>query len=212
MDQKIAKKFHLKKYGFHGIAVESALKKVEEKIEKIPEKIIFAHLGGGSSVTAVQNGKSLINSMGLTPISGLMMTTRIGNVDSDLDKILAQKIGKPLNVISDLFSRKSGFLGLTGSENIKEIFEKVQSGKDGFEKENLAFDIFLNQVVQKIGAYSALMRGTDLLVFSGGIGEGNSFFRKEILKRIEHLGIDNKKVLAIKVDEEKIIFDKIKDF
>jgi acetate kinase len=216
MDQEIAKKFKLRKYGFHGVAVESALKKVEEnfdkKKEKIPKKLIFAHLGGGSSITAVKNGKSLINSMGLTPISGLMMTTRIGDVDSDLDKILAQKIGKPLNVISDMFSRKSGFLGLTGSEDIKNIFEKAKKEKEEkYGNEKLAFDIYLNQVIQRIGSYHAILGGIDLLVFSGGIGEGNSFFRKEVLEKIEHLGINKKNTMAIKIDEEKLIFDKIKN-
>ena len=223
MDQKIAQKYKLKKYGFHGIAIESVLKKVEERFIKeeigkngdFPQKVIVAHLGGGCSITAIKDGKSQINSMGVTPISGLMMATRIGDVDSDLDKILGQKMGKSLNFISDMFLRKSGFLGLTGSEDIKSIFEKAKiekSKKTGeFKKEELAFNIFLNQIVQKIGAYYTILKGVDMLVFSGGIGEGNSFLRKEVLKKIEFLGITKENSIAIKTDEEKTIFNKIKD-
>jgi acetate kinase len=212
IDQQIAQKFKIKKYGFHGIAVESALSKISDNENK---KIILAHLGGGSSLTAVEDGKSVLNSMGLTPISGLMMATRIGDADSDLDKILAQKMGKTVSIVSDIFSRKSGFLGLTGSIDIKEIFKKAQiemEKKEGeFKKEKLAFDIFLNQVVQKIGAYHAVLGGTDILAFSGGIGEGNSFFRKEVLKKVEHMGINKEKTVVIEVDEEKTIFEKVEN-
>lgn len=212
MEQKIAKKFFLKRYGFHGIAVESALSKIRGGENK---KIIFAHLGGGSSITAVENQKSISNTMGLTPVSGLMMATRIGDVDSDLDKILAQKMGRSINIISDMFSRKSGFLGLTGSTDVKEIFKRakqeIEKGDGEFKTEKLAFNIFLNMVVQKIGAYHAVLGGVDMLVFSGGIGEGSSFFRKEVLKKIKHLGMTKENTLAVKIDEEKLIFEKIKD-
>ncbi len=217
IDQKIAKKFKIKKYGFHGIAVQSALRKIsggfEKRKKEIPEKIIFAHLGGGSSLTAVLDRKSVANTMGLTPISGIMMTTRVGDVDSDLDKILAQKMGKSINIISDMLSRKSGFFGLTGCADTREIFQKAKeekkSKKGEYEKEKLAFDMYISQIVQKIGAFSALMGGVDLLVFSGGIGEGNSYLRKEITKKINFLGIDKEKVLTVKVDEELEIFNQI---
>ena len=125
---KIAEKYKIRKYGFHGIAVESALSKIEKLYKsenlKLPKKIIFAHLGGGASITAVKNKKSFATTMELTPISGLMMTTRVGNVDSDLDKILAQKMKKSIYEISDILNYESGFYGLTGSKDIKEIFEK----------------------------------------------------------------------------------------
>jgi acetate kinase len=128
IDPKIAKKYNIRKYGFHGIAVESALDKIEklyksEKV-KLPKKIIFAHLGGGSSITAVKNKKSFATTMELTPISGLMMTTRVGDVDSDLDKILAKKMNKSIYEISDMLNYESGFLGLTGTKDIKKIFDE----------------------------------------------------------------------------------------
>ncbi len=128
INQKIAQKYKIRKYGFHGIAVESALSKIEklyksEKV-KLPKKIIFAHLGGGASITAVKNKKSFATTMELTPISGLMMTTRVGNVDSDLDKILAKKMKKNIYEISDMLNYESGFYGLTGTKDIKKIFDE----------------------------------------------------------------------------------------
>ncbi|HIP33599.1 MAG TPA: hypothetical protein EYG89_02440 [Bacteroidia bacterium] len=128
INQKIAKKYNIRKYGFHGIAVESALNKIEklyknEKI-KLPKNIIFSHLGGGSSITAVKNKKSFATTMELTPISGLMMNTRVGNVDSDLDKILVQKMGKTIYEISDMLNYESGFFGLTGKKGMKNIFDE----------------------------------------------------------------------------------------
>lgn len=220
IDPELSKKFKLKRYGFHGIAVQFALGKVTNGFEQrkvdIPEKIIFAHLGGGSSLTAVLNGKSVANTMGLTPISGIMMTTRVGDVDSDLDKILAQKMGKSINIISDMLSRKSGFIGLTGSSDTKEIFEKARTeqekNKGEFVKEKLAFEMYVSQIVQKVGAFAGIMGGVDLLVFSGGIGEGNSYLRKEVTKKLTFLGIDSSEVLAVEVNEELEIFNQISKF
>ncbi len=218
INQNLAKKFNIKKYGFHGLAIESALDKIKKKFEKekkeLPSKLIFAHLGGGSSITAVKNGNSFITSMGLTPISGLMMTTRVGDVDSDLDKILARQMNKKIDFISELLSNKSGFFGLTGSKNTEEIFEKAKKSiynKEKYPKEELAFKIYLNQIIEKIYAYSGLMGGLDFLIFSGGIGKGNSFLRKEVSKKLKLLNINEEKILAIDVDEEKIIFEKIRN-
>lgn len=219
IDQKIVKKFHVRKYGFHGVAVSSALKIIEDGFlkrgKKIPEKIIFAHLGGGSSLTAVKNKKSIANTMGLTPISGLMMTTRVGDVDSDLDKILSQKMGKSIRIISDMLSRKSGFLALTGSSDIKNIFDKAQKEKKEkkgeFLKEEFAFDIYLNKLVEKISGYVGILGGVDLIVFSGGLGEGNSFLRKEVEKKLTFLKIQKENILAVKINEEKEIFEQVKN-
>lgn len=218
IDLEITKKFKMKKYGFHGIAVQSALRKISDGFVQrksvLPEKMIFAHLGGGSSLTAVQEGKSVANTMGLTPISGLMMTTRVGDVDSDLDKILAQKMGKSINIVSDMLSRKSGFLGLTGSDDTRDIFAKAKlesEKKTGeFIKEKLAFDMYVLQIVQKIGAFAGVMDGVESIVFSGGIGEGSSYLRKTISSKLGFLGLKDADILSVKVDEEKEIFMQVK--
>ena len=219
IDPKIAAKYNIRRYGFHGNAVEAGIEEIKAGFEKrgteLPDKIVYAHLGGGSSLTAVKAGKSVANTMGLTPISGLMMTTRVGDVDSDLDKILAQKMGKSINVISDMLSKKSGFLGLTGTSDTQEIFEKAKTETENptgeFEKEKLAFDIYLGQLARKIGAYATILGGLDAVVFSGGIGENNSYIRKRVTERLAFLGIDKSKILVAKADEEKLIFSKVKD-
>ncbi len=140
--KSLAEKYGIRKYGFHGIANQSVLRELKNKNKKF-KKIIIAHLGGGSSITAIKNGKSFINSMGLTPISGLMMTTRVGDIDSDADKILAKKTGQSLEKISEIFSKESGFFGLTGSKDTKIIFEKAEKEekerKGKYKKEKLAF-------------------------------------------------------------------------
>ena len=216
INQEIAKKYKIRKYGFHGTAVLSALNQVQDifkkKKKKFPQNIIFAHLGGGSSVTAVKNKKSFANSMGVTPLSGLMMKTRAGDVDPDLNKILIKKMKKSITYISDLLSNKSGFLGLTGSLDTRKIIEKVETDKKGkYKKEKLAFDLYLNSIVEKIYAYAGLMGNVDIIVFSGGIGEGNEFLRNQILKKMKLLGITKKDIFAIKINEEKEIAKQIKN-
>jgi len=208
---EIAKKYKIRKYGFHGIAVESALSKIEklyksEKV-KLPKKIIFAHLGGGSSITAVKNKKSVATTMELTPISGLMMTTRVGNVDSDLDKILVQKMKKNIYEISDILNYESGFYGLTGTKDIKKIFDEWKKNKNS--KYGLAVEIFLNQIIERISGFIGLLEGIDLIVFSGGIGFKNKYLAKEVIKRLEKTfgKID---YLRVEVDEAEVIFEKIR--
>lgn len=208
----LAKKYKLRKYGFHGLAAESALLKFKElkkqKREKIPNNIIFAHLGGGCSVTAVKNGKSFSTSMGLTPISGIMMTTRVGDIDSDFDKILAHQMNTDINEVSRILNYESGFYGMTGTKDTLKIFNAAQSGK---KKEKLAFDIFVNNLVEKIYAYAGLMGGLDAIVFSGGIGYGNKFLRDTLTKKMKLLSLTKKDIFAIDVDEELLIFNKIKN-
>lgn len=211
INQKIAKKYNIRKYGFHGIAVESALEKVifKYKNEKkvLPKNIIFAHLGGGSSITAVQNKKSFATTMELTPISGLMMNTRVGNVDSDLDKILVQKMGKTIYEISDMLNYESGFYGMTGKKEMKIIFDEWKEKTN--KKSELAVEIYLKEIIERISGFAGLMGGIDLIVFSGGIGFKNKYLAKEVMKRLSGT-FGKKDFLKVETDEEKIIFNKIK--
>ncbi len=222
IDLDISKKYDIRKYGFHGIAVESALKNfwedykkknIDKNIEKIPKKIIVAHLGGGSSLTAIVNETSIANTMGLTPISGLVMTTRVGEVDSDLDKILVKKMGKTLEEISHILSFESGLFGLTGTKDIKYIFDKAEEEKkektEKYKKEELAFDIYFEKLIEKIFAFVGKMNGVDKIIFSGGTGYGNSFLRREVAKRVKILGLGEKDFFITKVDEERVIFGKV---
>ena len=208
---KIAKKYKLKKYGFHGLAVSSALKVFKkirkEEGKKIPKNIIFAHLGGGASITAVKNGKSFATTMGLTPLSGIMMVTRTGDIDPDLNKILAIKEGKTIDEISQILNNESGFYGLTGTKDSIKIFQEAEKGS---EKEKFAFDIFVNNIIEKIYGFGGLMGGVDAVVFSGGIGYNDKFLRKVITKKLKALGLTPKDVYRADIDEEQIMFDNIK--
>ena len=209
---KLAKKHKLRKYGFHGLAVQSAYTKFKAlkktKKQPLPKHIIFAHLGGGCSITAVKNGTSLYTSMGLTPISGIMMITRAGDIDSDLDKILAHKENKSIDEISDILNYQSGFYGMTETKDTLKIFNAAKAGK---KKEKLAFDMFVNEIVEKIWGYAGLMQGVDAVVFTGGIGYGNAYLRNTVTKKLKMLGLIKKDIYTIDVDEERVIFDQIKD-
>lgn len=207
---RLAKKHKLRKYGFHGLAVQSALQKLKKEKKKygkkIPQRIAFAHLGGGCSITAVKNGKSLYTSMGLTPISGIMMITRIGDVDFDLGRILVHKEKKSIDKISQILNYESGFYGMTGSKDTLKIFNRARAGS---KKEKLAFDVFVAEITEKIWGYAGLMGGIDAVVFSGGIGYGNEYLRNTVAKNLKGLGITKKDIYTINVDEERIIFDEI---
>lgn len=219
IDSKISEEFKIKKYGFHGIAVESALNNLKINLEKekkeIPQKIIFAHLGGGSSLTAVVNEKSIANTMELTPISGLVMVSRVGDVDSDLDIILAKRMNKQVSEISHILSFESGLFGLAGTKDIKDIFEKAQiekkEKKGVYKKEELAFDIYFEKLIEKIFAMTGKMNGVDMIVFSGGTGYRNEFLRKEVEKRVRVLRLSEKDFFITKVNEGEVIFDKVKE-
>ena len=214
IDQKIAKKYRIRKYGFHGIALQSIISKLKKKNKKLPQKVIACHLGGGSSITAIKSGKSFITSMGLTPISGVMMKTRVGDIDSDADKILAKLMKKSVAYVSDMFSNYSGFLGLAGTTDTKIIFEKAQieqkEKKGKYKIEKLAFDIYISEIIQKIYSYIGLMGGVDMITFSGGIGENNIFLQKEVIKRLKFINFKKENFLVIKIDEAVEIFEEIK--
>jgi len=201
----ISKKYKIRKYGFHGIAIQSAIEKLK-KNSPLPKKLIMIHLGGGCSVTAIKNGLSFCTSMGLTPLSGLMMTQRSGDMDPSVFPILHSIGNFTVQEITDMLENKSGFLGLTNSKDILKIFKKAQAGGP---KEKLAFDIFVSQIIQKVYGYAGLMGGVDAVVFTGGIGYGNSFLRKAVIKQLSLLNIDKSNSFHIDVDEETFMFNEI---
>ncbi len=202
----LTKKYSIRKYGFHGIALKSVLEQVDNEFEKSgatkPRRVILAHLGGGSTIAAVQDGVSLDTTMGLTPLDGIMMKTRSGSVDPDLPKILTKLTGKNIDEISDILNTQSGFFGITDSGDIKDIIEKAQH-EDGPER--LAFDIFVHQIIKQIFAYYGVLQGCDALVFSGGIGANNTYLREIITDKITLL-INQNKIFTFKSDEAGEIF------
>jgi len=210
--RKISKNLHIKKYGFHGISCLSGLRQIKNILKKIPKKIIICHLGGGSSITAIKNGKSQDTSMGFTPLEGLMMVTRAGDLDEGASSYLQENLHLLENELLDLLNKKSGFLGLTGIKDIKKIIEKSQR-KD--PECMLAVEIFVYRIVKYIFSYFGVLQGIDLLILSGGIGEGSDFLRKKICEKLKILGFEldnqkNKKIIyqtgQISTNSSKNIF------
>jgi acetate kinase len=195
--QKLSKKFHIKKYGFHGIACANALRQVKAKIKKLPENIVICHLGGGCSVTAVKNGKSVDTSMGFTPLEGLMMVTRAGDIDPGIIGHLAGNLGLSVGKIIDILNYKSGIYGITGKNDVKMVVDNSGSGEC-----KLAIDMFVHRLIKYIYAYYGILQGLDLIIFSGGIGHGSSIIRKKVVDKLAPIGfkLDNKKNATVRFD------------
>ena len=188
----IARKFEIRRFGYHGISVESVLQKVKKRFKKTPARIIVCHLGSGSSATAIKNGKSIDTSMGFTPLAGLWMGTRPGDIGAGALIYLAKKLKFSLDELDEYLNKKSGLLGVSGkTSDVRELL--------AIEKKNpqaaLALEVFVYRVKKYIGAYMAALGGLDLLVFTATIGERSDIIRERICRGLEPLGIvlDKKK-------------------
>ena len=182
-------KYRIRRYGFHG----TSHKYVSQKGAKFAgldlnySKIITCHLGNGSSVAAVVNGKSIDTSMGFTPLEGLIMGTRCGNLDPDVVTYLQEKEGLSAAEMSQVLNKKSGFIGLSQvSSDARDLNDAANEGNAGAKLtlKKLTYDI-----TKYIGAYAAAMNGVDLIVFTGGIGENNSRLRRRICENLTYLGV-----------------------
>ncbi|MEK6888563.1 MAG: acetate kinase [Nanoarchaeota archaeon] len=185
---KDAKELEICRYGYHGISIKSVLKKVNWK----NRKIIVCHLGGGSSITAVSNGKSIDTSMGFTPLEGLPGSTRSGDIDFSAVKRIAKNKKMNFEQVENYLNFKSGFMGLAGEWDFREIIKKAEEGD---EKARLTIDHFAYRIKKYIGSYYAVMNGLDVLIFTGAIGFGSVLARRKICENLENLGIE--------IDEKK---------
>lgn len=207
--QTLASKHKLYRYGFHGIAIESALSIVKEKMHgKLPEHIVCVHLGGGSSVTAVAQGTSIYTSMGLTPLSGLMMITRSGDVDPEMPRILSEKEQLDMQSVSNILNHQSGFLGLTGSTDTLRIFSEAQ---EGHPEAKLSFDMYVSAIVREIFSAYAELQQVDALIFSGGIGYGNEYLRSSVIAKLSPLAISPEAIFVVDVNEELLMYQRVRD-
>ena len=207
INKKLADKFGIRKYGFHGIACESILRKLRERGPalrspakrdeggKLPQRIMICHLGGGASITAVRNGKSVETSMSFTPTAGLPMLTRSGDLDPGVFEFLAKKTKKSPQKVLEILNEESGIFGLTGEKDFAKIVR--ESSKNANFK--LAVDVFVNRIVEKIFASAGTLGGVDLLIFSGGIGSNSAAIRKKITNKLKLLKI--KKIESMRTDE-----------
>ena len=180
----------VRRYGFHG----TSHKFVAEKSAKLAgldfnnSKIITCHLGNGGSVTAICNGKSVDTSMGFTPVEGVVMGTRCGNIDAGAVTYIQKKYDLDNKGISDVLNKKSGFLGVSGVSSDARDIEAAAA--EGNHRAQLALDMFRYSVLKYIGAYAAAMNGVDLIVFTGGIGENDKAVRESVCTGCSFLGID----------------------
>lgn len=204
---KYYKKYHIRKYGFHGTSHRYVCNRVYslKEIDKNNSKIISCHLGNGSSITAVKNGKAIDTSMGLTPLGGIIMGTRSGSIDPSVVLHIAEKEKMSVNEMNKMLNKESGLFGISGiSGDDREIMKHENSGN---KLASLAHKIMVYQISQYIGAYNVVLQGFDTLIFTGGIGENQPKHRKNICKNLEFLGVcidDELNETAISGKEVKI--------
>lgn len=182
-------KYKIRKYGFHGTSYNYVTKKVA-KLLKIPLKelkIIICHLGNGCSISAIDKGESIDTSMGFTPLEGLMMGTRCGDIDAEALLFLMEKENFTISQIDNIVNKQSGLLGISGiSNDVREIERKAQEGN---KRAKLALEMFTYRIKKYIGAYSAALGGLDVLVFTAGIGENEAYIREKVCEGLMFLGI-----------------------
>jgi acetate kinase len=181
-------KHKIRKYGFHGInhsfVAYEAARLLGKPIEEL--KIITCHLGNGCSITAFENGKSIDTSMGLTPLEGLVMGTRCGDVDPSIIIYLIEELGLATDQVTELLNKKSGLLGLCGKSDMRDILTMAQKGE---KFSQMAIDVFVYRIQKCIGAYIAALNGVHAIVFTGGIGENSPHIRALIAKNFSYLDV-----------------------
>lgn len=186
---ELYEKYAIRRYGFHGTSHRYVSARVCEYlgVDAADKKIVTAHIGNGGSCAAVLNGKSVDTSMGLTPVEGLVMGTRAGDLDLGAATYIMDKEGLTTAEFNNLVNKKSGLLGVSGvSSDARDIDAAVKAGN---QRANLAREMFIYRVKKYIGAYAAAMNGIDILVFTGGIGENDAFIRGEVVKGLSFLGM-----------------------
>ncbi len=215
-------KHGIRKYGFHGVShgyvARQAAMVMNKPFEK--SKIITCHLGNGCSITAFLNGRSIDTSMGLTPLEGVVMGTRSGDLDPAVVLYLMEMLGLTLQQTNDLLNKESGLKGLCGMADMRDILKLADKGDTNART---AIEVFVYRIQKYIGAYCTSLNGADAIVFTAGIGENNPYLRQEILSKFDYLGlkIDKTKnrlneavfstsdskifAMTIKTDEELVI-------
>ena len=181
--------FGIRKYGFHGTSHKYVAHRAAELLNRPIEttRFISCHLGNGASIAAIHKGKSIDTSMGFTPLAGVTMGTRSGNIDPALIPYLMEKTGKSAEGVLDVLNKKSGMLGVSGfSSDLRDI--EIEASK-GNERAQLALDVFANRIHKYIGSYAARMNGVDAIIFTAGIGENSDVVREKVLTGLEFMGV-----------------------
>ena len=178
--------YKVRKYGFHGTSHKFVSEETIKLLGKKESKIIVCHLGNGGSLSAVVNGKCVDTSMGLTPLEGVMMGTRSGDIDGGAITFIEKKLGLDADGVSNLLNKKSGVFGLCGLTDMRDVAAAAAAGD---KKAEVAQDSYFYRVKKYVGAYAAAMGGCDVLVFTAGVGENQSAIREVVCQDMEFMGI-----------------------
>ncbi|MDR1768255.1 MAG: acetate kinase [Propionibacteriaceae bacterium] len=205
IDRATAKAHSIRKYGFHGTSHSYVSKKVAEVLGRDLSSFnqIVCHLGNGASISAIRGGLAVDTSMGLTPLAGLVMGTRSGDVDPGLHNYLSQATGMTLAQVDAFLNKSSGMLGLSGVIDFRDLMSLIEGGD---EAAALAFDVYCYRLVGYIGSYLAVLGGVDALTFTAGVGENNAQSRAKVVKRLEPLGFKlDEAANAVRSKEPRVI-------
>ncbi len=201
-------KYHIRRYGFHGTSHRYVSMRAAAMLGKKPEelRIVTCHLGNGSSIAAVKNGKCYDTTMGLTPLEGILMGTRCGSIDPAIVPLLMKKENLTPDQIDTIMNKKSGILGLTGgvtSDN-RDIEEGARNGNKRYQ---LIESMLVHQLTKYIGGYAAAMGGVDAIVFAGGIGENNPHYRSRVADNLAFLGVRIDEAMNEKAKRTSVEYD-----
>lgn len=185
--KKFIEEHKIQLYGFHGTSHKYVSEKADAYLGIKNSKIISIHLGNGCSITAVEHGKSVDHSLGFSPINGLIMGTRSGDIDHSIIFHLVNNLGYQLDDVNTLLQKKSGMLGLTGFSDMRDIEREAANGNMDCK---LALDMNTYRIKKYIGSYAAAMNGLDAIIFTAGIGENSAFMRQLVCKDLDFLGIE----------------------
>lgn len=186
-------KYQVRKYGFHGTSHRYINKTISEYLKRDDLKVISCHIGNGGSVTAIASGKVVDTSMGFTPLAGIMMGSRCGDIDASILNYVSKKTGKSLEELTNDLNKKSGLLGISGISSDSRDVEKA--AEEGNERAILAQEMYAQKVANYIAMYNNLLNGADVIVFTAGVGENGIDMRRMIIDKVASLGV--------KIDNEK---------
>lgn len=189
IDRDVAAQYGVRKYGFHGTSVRYVSRRAAEFLGRDPDStnLIVLHLGNGASVTAVQGGRSVDTSMGLTPLQGLVMGTRSGDIDASVVTHLHRVAGMTIDEIDNLLNKNSGMAGLTGMSDMRDVEDAVARGD---ESARVGLGVWRHRVRHYLGAYIAQLGRVDAIAFTAGVGENSPLLREMTCQGLEHLGIE----------------------
>lgn len=183
------KDFGIRKYGFHGTSHKYVSERAAELLDRPLDqlRIISCHIGNGASIAAIDGGKSVDTSMGFTPLAGVTMGTRSGNLDPALIPYIMEKTGKNAEEVLNVLNKESGLLGISGSSS--DLRDIEQDASEGNERAKLALDVFASRIHKYMGSYATRMHGLDAIVFTAGVGENSDTVRSKVLEGLEFMGV-----------------------